>query len=89
MSQSLTTAPNVHPSGTSPVSSKQYVVAGVVVLEMPDSHPAPEGAVGLGSQKSKDERGPPHQGANGYHEDFLCLSTRYREPSSPLDRIMV
>ena len=31
----------------------QYIVAGVVVLEVPDSHPAPEGAVGLGSQKSK------------------------------------
>ena len=49
------------------------------MLEVPDSHPAPEGAVGLGSQKSKDEQGPPHQGVNGYHEDFLCLSTRYRE----------
>ena len=65
----------------------QYVIAGVVVLEVPDSHPAPEGAVGLGSQKSKDERGPPHQDANGYHEDFLCLSTRYREPSSPSTRL--
>ena len=58
----------------------QYVIAGVVVLEVPDSHPAPEGAVGLGSQKSKDERGPPHQGANGYHEAFLRLSARYPEP---------
>ena len=82
MSQSLTTAPNVPPKW-----HLQYVVAGVVVLEMRDSHPAPEGAVGLGSQKSKDERGPPHQGANGYHEDFLCLSTRYREPSSPSTRV--
>ena len=31
----------------------------MVLLEVPDSHPAPEGAVGLGSQKSKDEQGPP------------------------------
>ena len=65
----------------------QYVIAGVVVLEVPDSHPAPEGAVGLGSQKSKDERGPPHQGANGYHTAFLLLSTRYPEPSSPSTRV--
>ena len=67
----------------------QHVVAGVVlvVLEVPDSHPAPEGAVGLGSQKSKDERGPPHQGANGYHAAFLRLSTRYPEPSSPSTRV--
>ena len=75
---------NVHPSGTSCSTYVVIVAAGVVVLEVPDSHPS---AVGLGSQKSKDERGPPHQGANGYHTAFLLLSTRYPEPSSPSTRV--
>ena len=42
-----------------PKSHLQYVVAGVVVLEVParQSSSSRKGAVGLGSQKSKDERG--------------------------------
>ena len=88
MSQSLTTAPNVHPSPKSQVappalsSPAWWCWRCQTVIQL---QKALSGSV-LGSQKSKDERGPPHQGANGYHAAFLRLSTRYPEPSSPSTR---